>query len=216
METMWHRHSCLCGFGEMFTAFPTLPAVAYYKQNLPHWHPQGTVIFLSWRLHGTYTQYRCAREAITAGRAFAEMDREWDQAASGPKWLSDSRIAQIVKDALMFGERQLQFYQLIAYGIMPNHVHVVLSPRVPVPRLAKSIKGFTAREANKILGRTGESFWQDECYDRWVRGDRELQKVIRYVERDPVSAGFVDHIEAWPWSSAFVQINTGKNACATP
>ena len=57
--------------------------------------------------------------------------------------------------------------------------------------------GFTAAEANKILGRTGEPFWQDESYDHWVRNRYELQTIIRYVGRNPVSAG-LDANQAWP------------------
>ena len=216
---VWHSGcplgTCLCWFEENSNLFATLQSVTYSQRNLPHWHPTGTVVFLTWRLHGTYAKYRIDRERLSAGRAFAELDRDLDRAASGPKWLSDQRIAQVVRDALLFGERQLKFYQLMAYVIMPNHVHVVLKPRVPLERITKSVKGFTSREANKILCRTGEPFWQDECYDHWVRSDRELQRIIAYVERNPVSAGFVDQIETWPWSSASVPTNTGTNACAT-
>lgn len=144
-----------------------------------------------------------------------EMDRALDAAEYGPKWLTDPRLAQMVMDALNFGAKHLKYYTLIAYVIMPNHVHVVLTPRVPLPRITKSIKGFTAREANKILGRTGERFWQDESYDHWVRNEKELQKIIAYIERNPVSAGLADRIEDWPWSSASLKINTGMNAYAT-
>ena len=55
-----------------------------------------------------------------------------------------------------------------------------------------------------ILGRTGQPFWQDESYDRWVRGPSELEKIVRYIERNPVSAGLVDSIENWRWSSAYL------------
>jgi REP element-mobilizing transposase RayT len=85
---------------------------------------------------------------------------------------------------------------------MPNHVHVALLPKVSVPRITKSIKGFTARQANALLGRTGERFWQDEVFDRWVRNEGELQKIIAYIERNPVRAGLAAGIEEWHWSSA--------------
>jgi REP element-mobilizing transposase RayT len=84
---------------------------------------------------------------------------------------------------MQFGERQLKLYQLVALCVMPNHVHVVLDPKVPVPRITKSIKGFTARRANEILGRTGEPFWQDETYDHWIRSSEEQARIIRYTER---------------------------------
>lgn len=185
--------------------------MTYYRRNLPHWHPDGAVSFLTWKLHGCYKSCREKESDANAGRAFLAMDRVLDKADRGPTWLKQPRVARCVRDALEFGERQLKLYSLIAYAIMPNHVHVVVSPKTGLPRITKSIKGFTARKANAILGRTGEPFWQDESYDHWVRNEGELQKIIGYVERNPVSAGLVEKIEEWPWSSAY----TGKNACAT-
>ena len=85
---------------------------------------------------------------------------------------------------------------------MPNHVHAVIQPCVPVARITKSIKGFTAREANQILGRTGERFWQDESYDHWIRNETEWNRIVRYTALNPVAAGLVETAEQWPWSSA--------------
>jgi len=96
---------------------------------------------------------------------------------------------------------------------MPNHVHVVIKPQVEVARVTKSIKGFTARKINSILGRTGEPFWQDESFDRWIRDQKERNRIIPYVEQNPVAAGLVEKAEQWRWSSDWE--HTGKNACAT-
>ena len=63
------------------------------------------------------------------------------------------------------------------------------------------MKGYTAREANKILGRTGQPFWQKESYDHWVRDSAELQRIRRYIERNPVKGGLVSRVEDYPWSS---------------
>ena len=87
---------------------------------------------------------------------------------------------------------------------MANHVHVLVYPQAPLPRITKAVKNYSARQANVILGRTGQPFWQDESYDRWVRGPSELEKIVRYIERNPVSAGLVDSVEQWRWSSAYL------------
>jgi putative transposase len=84
---------------------------------------------------------------------------------------------------------------------MPNHVHVLITPKHPVPAIMQSLKGFTAREANLILGRTGQPFWQRESYDHWVR-DGEFDGIARYIERNPVSAGLAPEAHLYPWSSA--------------
>jgi REP element-mobilizing transposase RayT len=176
--------------------------VAYYERNLPHWHPDEAALFLTWCLHGSVERHRVRKKPGDPGEAFAELDRVLDKGSYGPTWLRDCRIARCVQEALLFGERQLDLYSLIAWVIMPNHVHVALLPKVNVARITKSIKGFTARQANALLGRTGERFWQDEVFDHWVRNEGELQEIIGYIERNPVRAGLAAGIEEWHWSSA--------------
>jgi hypothetical protein len=85
---------------------------------------------------------------------------------------------------------------------MSNHVHVLLLPKVSVSKLMKSLKGYTAREANRLVGRTGEPFWQKESYDHWVRDQPEWQRIKSYIENNPVKAGLVSRLEDYGWSSA--------------
>ena len=70
-------------------------------------------------------------------------------------------------------------------------------------RITKAIKNFSARQANAILGRTGEPFWQDESYDHWMRAPAELEKSVKYIEENPLAAGLVERVEDWRWRSAF-------------
>lgn len=74
---------------------------------------------------------------------------------------------------------------------MANHVHVLLTPRIEPSRLIASLKGALARAANKLLGRTGEPFWQAERYARWVRDEAEFHRICFYIEENPVKAGLV-------------------------
>src|SRR4051812_17471390 len=85
---------------------------------------------------------------------------------------------------------------------MPNHVHLLLRPLVTPSKVFHSLKGFTAREANKALGRTGAPFWQRESYDHWIRDDPEWGRVKRYIEDNPVKAGLVVCAQDFRWSSA--------------
>ena len=131
------------------------------------------------------------------------MDRELDMATTRPRWLEDERVAQCVVDALRYGERQLGLYQLRAWVLMVNHLHILIHPEAKLSRITKAIKNYSARQANAILGRTGQPFWQDESYDHWVRGPEEFEKIVRYIEWNPVVAGLVQRVETWRWSSAF-------------
>ena len=93
-------------------------------------------------------------------------------------------------------------YELGSYAVMANHVHALLLPKVSPARLLQSLKGATARQANLFLGRTGERFWQAESYDHWVRDEREWDRIVTYIEENPVKAGLVRCAADYPWSSA--------------
>ncbi|MGA8598490.1 MAG: hypothetical protein WB676_27550 [Bryobacteraceae bacterium] len=71
------------------------------------------------------------------------------------------------------------------------------------------MKGYTAREANRVLRRTGEPFWQCESYDRWIRNQQELERVWKYIEHNPVRAGLVVNPEEYRWSSAYAGTDAG-------
>jgi len=64
------------------------------------------------------------------------------------------------------------------------------------------LKGRTSRVANRILGRTGASFWQEESFDHWIRNSEEFSYLVQYVENNPLKAGLVEAKEQWRWSSA--------------
>jgi len=146
------------------------------------------------------------------------MDRYLDQVTSGPMFLRQEVIAELIITSLFKGA-ELGHYCLGAFVVMANHVHTLLWPLVAPSLLLKSIKGFTAREANRILGRTGEPFWQRESYDHCVRNDREWDSIARYIEENPVKAGMAESAEAYAWSSANERwrerVHTSVNAART-
>ena len=127
---------------------------------------------------------------------------------------SPARDAQLVVDSIRRGE-QLDHYELYAFVVMANHVHVLIHPHVDPSRLLKSLKGATAREANKLLGRTREPFWQKESYDHWVRDHAEFERIKVYIENNPVKAGLVKAPEQYPWSSASVEksLDAARKGC---
>ena len=90
------------------------------------------------------------------------MDRYLDSARVGPISLQQHPIAQLVVDSIRYGAQHLQYYDLQAFVVMANHVHLLVWPRVSPSRFLQTLKGYTAREANRMLGRTGQPFWQAE------------------------------------------------------
>jgi REP element-mobilizing transposase RayT len=118
----------------------------------------------------------------------------------GECWLRQPRIADLAEGALRFFDGQR--YRLGAWVVMPNHIHVLLEVwQTPLAGLLKSWKGFTAREANKLLGREG-TFWEREYWDTRIRDEQQLRKAVRYVEANPLKASLVREAKAWQWSSA--------------
>jgi REP element-mobilizing transposase RayT len=176
----------------------------FYRRHLPHWQKADSALFITWRLQGSLPRRTLAAslQESNAGKRFLFLDRELDRASYGPTWLKDECLAKIVVDSLYHGTRQLQLYRLSAYVVMSNHVHMLIWPKTDMSRITKSIKGFTAREANRILERTGKSFWQDESFDHAVRNEDEFCRIVKYIEHNPVKAGLVDRPEKWLWSSA--------------
>ncbi len=93
-------------------------------------------------------------------------------------------------------------YRLLAWCVMPNHVHTLVEMMVgfPLEDVVHSWKSYTAHEINRILGRRGR-VWQPEGFDRYIRDEKHFNRVIGYIEDNPVSAGLVRSAEDWPWSS---------------
>jgi len=144
------------------------------------------------------------------------------------QWLADQRIATMVRDNLYHHTGTK--YSLWAYVIMPNHVHVLLKPdevwekrfevdgsgraqyeRGSLSAILHSLRGYTASEANKILGRKGK-FWQGEAFDHWVRDNEEFERIIYYIEHNPVKAGLVAKPEDWLFSSAYARVQRNLGA----
>jgi REP element-mobilizing transposase RayT len=115
-------------------------------------------------------------------------------------WLADPQAAQQVVNSICWGVPDR--YDLFAYAVLGNHVHVLLTPKVDLKVITQGIKGYTAYVINQLQNQRGRVFWQDESYDHWARDDEELLRIIEYIENNPVAAGLCPRPEDWRWSSA--------------
>jgi len=165
------------------------------------------------RLHRFHAQQEAAKKLGTATPAIGTLDEierdyfrkmeSYLDRGQGECWLKQPDIADLVAGALRFFADQR--YRLDAWVVMPNHVHVVFwpMPNETLSAIVQSWKRYTAREANKILGRTGQTFWQPEPYDHWIRNDVEHARCCRYVLNNPVKARLCAEARDWKWSSAW-------------
>lgn len=176
-----------------------------YERRLPHWDAIGQPLFVTFRLHDSLPANRVFPPSdLTTGKAFVAMDRILDEAKTGARHLCIPEIAGLIVASIRDGERKFHRYQLHSFVVMPNHVHLLVTPHVVATRWLGPLKGFTAHEANRILGLTGKPFWQHEGYDRLVRSDEEFARIRRYIENNPVSASLVAEPGDFEWSSAWL------------
>ena len=172
------------------------------RRRLPHLFVIGEPLFVTFRLHDSLPAHRpFPASNLTSGEAFVIMDRCLDTARCGPAFLRQPAIAQLVEASIHHGEA-IGHYALHSWVIMPNHVHLLLTPRVSVSKLLGSLKAATSKRANLLLQRSGQPFWQDESYDHLVRNHHEFGRIQRYIENNPVAAGLAARPEDYAWSSA--------------
>jgi REP element-mobilizing transposase RayT len=182
-----------------------------YRRNLPHWRQDGATYFVTFRLEDALPQ-SVLRELEAEKQNFKEaverlrlegvalrkaadsffrnygrlLDRHLD-AGSGSCVLRDAEVSQQVIDVLshFHGER----YELNAAVVMPNHCHVLIRPfsSWPLEGVLKSWKGYSAKEINRELGRSG-SLWQSDSFDRIVRDEEHYRQVVRYIRENPRKA----------------------------
>jgi REP element-mobilizing transposase RayT len=136
------------------------------------------------------------REAEIRRCQEAHMDR-----GDGACWLRVPAVAEAVESAFTF--RDGEAYLLHAWVVMPNHVHVLLTPQgdATLAGILKSWKSFTSKEANRLLGRQG-TFWQADYWDRSIRNQAHFDRARDYIENNPVKAGLCLTPERWPHCSA--------------
>jgi REP element-mobilizing transposase RayT len=188
----------------------------FYCRHLPHWQPPNAVFFVTFRLKNSLPyeiieslqaeKERAFRSVFDDQHSFERWEEQLHKADFGPRWLAQPEIARIVQEA--FHYRDGKVFDLHAYCIMSNHVHLVFEPLstsechsdvLPLYKILQSLKRHTARQANLVLGREG-AFWQDESYDRVIRDQEEYTRIIQYVLQNPVKAGLVSQWEEGQWT----------------
>lgn len=171
---------------------------------LPHRDEPGLVQFVTFRLADAFPEeLRSEWEALLK----IEDDREkrikletYLDKGRGECHLQHPQMAAIVENSLLF-RHEVQ-YEMRAWVVMPNHVHLLfLVQDVPMSRLIDAWKGFTAKEANKILGRKGK-FWQDGYWDTYMRDGEHEARARRYIENNPTKAKLVMSPRDWLHGSA--------------
>jgi REP element-mobilizing transposase RayT len=131
----------------------------------------------------------------------------WIDAGHGCCLLREPAAACLVQDALLYFDSVR--YRLLAWVVMPNHVHVLFQPMEgwTMARIVASWKSFTGRRLSSLLPASPRSnavhrVWHREYWDRYIRDEQHFHTAREYIHNNPVKAGLVRRPEEWEWSSA--------------
>ena len=185
----------------------------FHRRNLPHIYIPERTYFVTFRLKDSLPlqkilELKSSVEFNSAPQSksekyekdkkfFAKYDELLNKSNFGKCYLKNEKVAEIVVSTIQFLNKK--DYNLIAYCIMPNHVHLLFTLRErsrSVDKIMQSIKRYSAREINRLVKRSG-SLWQAESYDHVVRDEDEQFRIIEYVMNNPVKAGLVEDWKDW-------------------
>lgn len=197
---------------------PAEPLKDWYTRGyLPHLDREGKTQFITFRLHDSLPAHlldawRQELRGIPDKERLKEENvrimRHLD-AGSGACHLRLPEIARLVESTLLrFHDER---YDLQAWVVMPNHVHVLARPfpGESLPKIVHSWKSYTAHEANRLLGQEG-AFWYREFYDRYIRDEEHYANVVRYIEHNPVKAGLCARAAEFVFGSAGMRGGDGR------
>jgi REP element-mobilizing transposase RayT len=176
-------------------------AVSMYQRSMPHWRQAGATYFVTFRLADSLPSSKLAElrderdrwcETHPEPSDFEHQRFEKQRMQRIETWLDAGHGACLLKKQAL--QKQLaaclqrfqdQLFQLGAFAIVPNHVHLVVRPheKHPLENLIGAWKRFSAVAINRSRGLTG-NLWQEESFDRIIRDTPHLRKVINYTERN--------------------------------
>ena len=181
------------------------------QRNLPHWRQTGVYYFITFRTSDSlpkqvqnklrhqqkaWLEKHCLDSDLVLDSLADDLKKEYYYLFSkrihelldsgyGNQDLLDFQISQVVEKALKYFDGCR--YILDAWVIMPNHVHLLMRTLGDnsLSAIMHSLKSYTAKEINKIRGRTG-SFWAKESFDYIVRSYGQLEKFREYIKSNPI------------------------------
>lgn len=144
-------------------------------------------------------------------------------------YLNDATSCLLFMEELDRAKSMFKF-NLWAYVLMPNHVHLLLFPyEAPykMSAILQSIKGRTSKRYGEHLQSTAPHTYQRYCigapdkkkfrfwqagggFDRNLWNAKAIHHSLKYIEANPVRAGLVSAPEEWRWSSAYTRLSNKR------
>jgi putative transposase len=184
---------------------PNLPVRVYYR-HLPHWRQEGATYFVTFRLEDALPQEKLRelqwlKQEWEAAHPPPRSNKDWEDFArhisvKTERWLDEGygcccfnqpAFSKLLSEALLFFQNERYF--TACFTVMPNHCHLLIQPfpHYELEDILKICKGYVAREINKAR-KMAATIWQQESYDRIVRDEEHLYRIVQYIGRNPSMA----------------------------
>jgi len=162
------------------------------RKTLPHINLKGYYQFVTFRTQDSLDEY------IHKIRSFNNIkikkqeyliDKYLDTSLKGA--YLNGKVVKFLRDFLISLDNYM--YELVAFIIMPNHIHMLFKQIKNLEDIIKTVKGKSAYEINKILGRSGK-LWERNYYDKVIRDEKQFSIVYDYIKYNGIKAG-VNNLE---------------------
>jgi len=154
--------------------------------HLPHLDLIGHYQFITFRTHDSTDNFlkKLALQNKPNQKIQLEVDKYLDNSQNGA--YLNGEVLITLTDFLKSKNKSI--YELIAFSIMPNHVHMLIKPFKSLSSVMQIIKGSSAKALNEIMRRKGK-FWASEYYDKVIRNQNHFEIVYRYIKNNPLVLG---------------------------
>jgi len=162
------------------------------RRFLPHVDLVGYYQFVTFRTHDSIDDYlkRIRNEDIGSREQEYKIDQYIDLSTKGCYLNGD--VLEYLKEFLISKDKS--FYDLVAFTVMPNHVHILFKQNDELRKIMKILKGSTSFHINKMLSNKG-TFWEENYYDTVIRDEAHFDTVYAYIKNNPIKADLEDYKE---------------------
>jgi len=159
------------------------------KTFLPHIDMIGYYQFVTFRTNDSMDDFivKIRKQNIPDKQKEYQIDKYLDSSNKG--CYLKGEVLEFLKEYFISKDKVL--YDLVAFSIMPNHVHIVFKQNDNLSKIMKQIKGATANKINKMLNKSGR-FWESNYFDKVIRDEKHFGVVYEYVKNNAIKAGLND------------------------
>ncbi len=186
---------------------------AFYRQRLPHWLVADGVYFVTISAYGAIPRevaeeirkeskcllhYR-GNDLLERKREILRKKEMWLDRTDAANVLATPPVAQMIQEAIAHRAAR-EVWRVYAYVIMPSHLHLLVEPLAgELPDVLKDFKRWTGHQGIRLTLAPDKRFWADEWFDHWSRSPEYGEKIVEYIQQNPVKAGLVKDYTEWPY-----------------